>query len=79
MEELKKEFAEKEVAFKEKYAEAIKNIAELQGVDLGVGYDMLKAIPRGGDYKCEVELDKEELFEDYAELYELSKKINQGE
>lgn len=79
MEELKKEYAEKEVAFKEKYAEAIKNIAELQGVDLGVGYDMLKAIPRGGEYKCEVELNKEELFEDCAELYELSKKINQGE
>lgn len=79
MEELKKEYAEKEIAFKEKYAEAIKNIAELQGVDLGVGYDMLKAIPRGGEYKCEVELNKEELFEDCAELYELSKKINQGE
>lgn len=79
MEDLKKEYAEKEVAFKEKYAEAIKNIAELQGVNLGVGYDMLKAIPRGGEYKCEVELNKEELFEDCAELYELSKKINQGE
>lgn len=76
MEDLRKEYAEKEIAFKEKYAEAIKNIAELQGVDLGVGYDMLKAIPRGGEYKCEVELNKEELFEDCAELFELSKKIN---
>lgn len=78
MEDLKKEYAEKEVAFKEKYAEAIKNIAELQGVDLGVGYDMLKAIPRGGEYKCEVELNKEELFEDCAELYVLSNKILNG-
>lgn len=77
MEELKKEYAEKEAAFKEKYKEAICNIAELQCVDIGIGYDMLKAIPRGGEYKCEVELDKEELFEDCAELYSISKKINE--
>lgn len=66
------EYAEKEQEFKKKYAEAIKNVAELQGVDLGVGYAMLKAIPRGGNYKCEVELNREELFKDCAELYILS-------
>ena len=66
------EYKEKEEEFKKKYAEAIKNVAELQGVNVGVGYDMLKAIPRGGNYKCEVELDREELFKDCAELYFLS-------
>ena len=74
MEDSKNEYAEKEKAFKEKYHDAIYNIAELQGVDVGVGYDMLKAIPRGAEVKCDVELDKKALFEDCAELYMLSKK-----
>lgn len=45
---------------------------------MGVAFDMLKAIARGGEYAYEGELNIEELKKEYAEIVELSEKIAQG-
>ena len=56
---------------KENYADVINEIAVLNGVDLGVGFDMLLAICRGGEYQGDIEIDTEELKKDYEELLAL--------
>lgn len=83
-----KKLKELNEAFKEKYKDVIKNIAINRNVDLGIGMDMLKAIARVEldpklkddenyvDYSENVEIDKEELKADYAEILELSEKIH---
>ena len=71
MEENKYEAKSKEI--REKYADVINEIAVARGVDLGVAFEMLKAIARGGEYGEGIELDVEELKKDYAELEEISK------
>lgn len=78
MEELKKQYNEKNEAFNKKYADEIYQIAMNNGVDLGIGADMLKAIARGNEeYGLGVAIDMEELKQDWLELRLLSKKIAQ--
>ncbi|MBO7695893.1 MAG: hypothetical protein J6T10_24945 [Methanobrevibacter sp.] len=78
MEEIREEYKVKNEAMKEKYKDIIYSIADKNGVDLGVAFDMLKAIARGGEYAYEGELNIEELKKEYAEIVELSEKIAQG-
>ena len=79
MEEIKKEYEEKNTAFLIKYADVIKAIAIKNEKDLGVGADMLKAVARGNEeYAQGIEINLEELKADYEELENLSKKINEG-
>ena len=79
MEEIKKEYEEKNTAFLIKYADVIKAIAIKNEKDLGVGADMLKAVARGNEeYGKDIEINLEELKADYEELENLSKKINEG-
>lgn len=75
---LKDAYVNKNAEMKEKYADLIAAIATKHNVDLGVGFDMLKAVYRGGDNYLEgidVEFDKDELMKDCAESMELSVKI----
>ena len=60
-----------------KYSKAIYDIAVKYGVDLGIGFDMLKAVARGGNYAEGIELDIAELKADYFELVCISDEIAQ--
>lgn len=84
MEDLKKQYAEKKEEMREKYKDVIYRIAEARHVDVGVGFDMLLAVCRGGDYLEGIEkenegevvaLDLDELNQDYFELCQISEKI----
>ena len=72
--------AKKTAEMKEKYANIINDIAAKHGVDLGVAFDMLKAVARGGNYAegLEAEFDLEELKADYLELADISERILNG-
>ena len=75
---LREAYSNKNDEMKEKYKDVIAAIAEKQNVDLGVGFDMLKAVFRGGENYLEgvdVEFNKEELMKDCSESMELSVKI----
>ena len=76
---LKEAYANKNAEMKEKYKSLIAAIATKQNVDLGIAFDMLKAVYRGGENYLEgIELGDErryELMKDCAESMELSVKI----
>lgn len=84
MDEVRAELHEKELAFKDKYADVINDLAVKYEKDLGVGYDMLCAIARGEIYNVEplyntdIEYNKEEMVEEYKEIERLSKIINEN-
>ena len=73
--DLHEEYEVKANEMKEKYHAAIVAIAEKQGVDMGVAFDMLKAVARGGNYAEGIDLNVEELTKDYTELAGLSEEI----
>lgn len=73
--DLHEEYEVKANEMKEKYHAAITAIAEKQGVDMGVAFDMLKAVARGGNYAEGIDLNVEELTKDYTELAGLSEEI----
>jgi len=73
--DLHEEYEVKANEMKEKYHAAIAAIAEKQGVDMGVAFDMLKAVARGGNYAEGIDLNVEELTKDYTELAGLSEEI----
>lgn len=75
MEELKKKYAKKNAEIREKYNQAIYDIAVKNGVDMGIAFDMLKAVARGGNYAEGIELDIAELKKDYFELASISQEI----
>lgn len=79
MEELKEKYALKKEEMREKYAEVVNKIAIAKGVDVGVAFDMLLAVARGGDYLEGVELDEpfdyDALNVDYFELASISLEI----
>ena len=77
LDSLREAYAAKKEEMKEKYKEAINAISDKHNVDVGVAFDMLEAVCRGGDYLdgIEVEVNKEELMRDYSEVIELSTKI----
>lgn len=85
MDELKTKYAEKKNEIKNKYAEVINKIAMARGVDVGVAFDMLLAVCRGGDYLDgvadavndgeTVTFDLDELNADYFELASISEQI----
>ena len=77
MEELKQKYAEKKSAMREKYQDVINKIAMARGVDVGVAFDMLLAVARGGDYLDGVDavIDLEEFNADYFELAKISEDI----
>lgn len=78
-------WAEKNAEMREKYVDAINDIAIRQGKDVGVAFEMLKAIARAevmGEeplYATEVELNMDELVEDYRELLRLSNEVANGQ
>ena len=73
--DLREQYAKKVEEMKEKYNAAIIAIAQKQGVDVGVGFDMLKAVARGGNYAEGIDLNVEELKADYTELLAISEEI----
>lgn len=89
MDELKQQYAEKKDEMRKKYATVIDAISSARGVDVGVAFDMLLAVCRGGDYAdgivdavadtvnggTEVMLDLDDLNNDYFELCQISEKI----
>lgn len=87
MEEIREAYKAKKEEMIEKYKVEIKAIAEKNHVDMGIGFDMLKAVARVEiepglkedehyiDYAEGIEINKEELAKDYKELEELSQKI----
>jgi len=75
MEELKEKIRNKKAEIREKYKDVIVEICNAKGVDLGVGFDMLLAVCRGGDYLGDAKVDGEELKKDYAELVELEEEL----
>lgn len=75
MEELKEKIKNKKAEIREKYKDVIVEICNAKGVDLGVGFDMLLAVCRGGDYLGDAQVDGEELKKDYAELVALEEDL----
>lgn len=75
MEELKEKIRNKKAQIREKYKDVIVEICNAKGVDLGVGFDMLLAVCRGGDYLGDAQVDGEELKKDYAELVALEEEL----
>ena len=73
--DLREQYAKKAEEMKEKYNAAIIAIAQKQGVDVGLGFDMLKAVARGGNYAEGIDLNVEELKADYTELLAISEEI----
>ena len=65
---LKEDYKKKEEELKAKWHDVIVKIAEKNGVDMGVGYDMLRATARGGDYAEGIEFDREDFNNDYFDL-----------
>lgn len=86
MDEVRAELHEKELAFKDKYADVINNLAVKYEKDLGVGYDMLcgiaraKLYPEQGEQQnfTDIEYNEAEMVEDYKEIERLSKIINEN-
>jgi chorismate synthase len=76
--DLHEEYANKTEEMKAKYHAAIVAIAEKQGVDMGVAFDMLKAVARGGNYAEGVDLNVDELTRDYNELAGISEQLYHG-
>jgi len=75
---LKEAYANKNAEMKEKYKSLIAAIATKQNVDLGIAFDMLKAVYRGGENYLEgidIDFNREVLMKDCAESMELSVKI----
>lgn len=75
---LREAYAAKNAEMKEKYKEVINAISDKQKVDVGVAFDMLKAVYRGGENYLEgidIEFNRDELMKDCAESMELSIKI----
>jgi len=72
-------YAKKTEEMKEKYHAAIYAIGMKQGVDMGVAFDMLKAVARGANYAEGIDLNLDELKADYAELAEISEQIVNAE
>ena len=75
---LKEAYAAKDKEMEEKYKDLISAIATKQNVDLGIGFDMLKAVYRGGENYLEgieVEFNRDELMKDCEESMELSIRI----
>lgn len=68
----------KRAEMKEKYADIINDLATKYEKDLGVGFDMLCAIPRAVElgeeplYTTELEYNADELMKDWKELEALS-------
>lgn len=77
MEELRNKYAEKKSELREKYTEVINAISMARGVDVGVAFDMLLAVARGGAYLegVDANVDIEELSKDYFELAKISEEI----
>jgi len=75
MEELKEKIRNKKAEIREKYKDVIVEICNAKGVDVGVGFDMLLAVCRGGDYLGDAQVDGEELKKDYAELVALEEDL----
>ena len=75
MEDLKEKYQKKAEEMKEKYADVINEISTKHNVDVGVVFDMLKAVARGGDYAEGFEFDVEGLKADYLELSAISDEI----
>lgn len=77
----RQKYADKAAEMKEKYKDAIYDIAIRQSKDVGVAFEMLKAIPRAilhneePLYATEVDLNIEELTNDYLELLGLSEEV----
>lgn len=78
MEELRRKYAAKSAEMREKYADVINEISCKHGVDLGIAFEMLKAVARGGNYADGFNFDKEELVKDYLELLHISEMIANG-
>lgn len=72
---LREAYSKKSSEMKTTYSDAIKQIAQKEGVDMGVAFDMLKANARGGSYASGVSYDKDALSKDYKELEDISKAI----
>lgn len=87
MEDLRTKYAEKKSSMREKYADVINKIAMAKGVDVGVAFEMLLAVCRGGDYLDGIDannvdangetivFDLDELNADYFELCQISEEI----
>lgn len=77
----REELTEKVKFMKEKYADAINDIAVKYDKDLGVAYGMFLAIPRAmlvglePLYTTDVELDYDELLNDYIDYNSVCKKV----
>ena len=76
--ELIKEIRAKKEKMQEDYADVINEVATLNGVDLGVGFEMLLAVCRGGDYTGDIEFDGDALRADYNELLELEHELGKA-
>lgn len=72
---------EKVREMKEKYADVINDLSIKYDKDVGVAWDMFKAIARAKTFGLEpmyttnIELDEEELKKDYREFLELAEKV----
>lgn len=65
------DYRDKKEEMMEKYKYAIYAISVANGVDIGVGFDMLKSnMTRGGNYAY---VNAEEFNKDYEELLELAR------
>lgn len=73
-------YAQKSNEMKEKYADVINEISVVRNVDVGVAFDMLKAVCRGGEYLdgIETDINLDELKADYFELCGISEQIAQA-
>lgn len=78
---LQEDYAKKSDEMREKYADVINDLSIKYDKDLGVAFEMLKAIPRAiivglePLYSTTIELDIDELIQDYAELERISVQI----
>lgn len=70
-------YAKKADEMKEKYADVINEISVARNVDVGVAFDMLLAVCRGGNYLegIDTDINLEELNKDYFELCGISEQI----
>ena len=79
--EIREQIAELSKEIREKYADVINDLAVKHNVDVGIGFEMLKATARAKllglepMYETEVEFDIEELVKDYSKLLALSEQL----
>lgn len=79
--EIREQFTELANEMREKYADVINDLAVKHNVDVGIGFEMLKAIARAKVlglepmYETEVEFEIEELVKDYSKLLALSEQL----